>query len=173
MGKEKQVSCIDCGKEITVSVFASPKKARCQECKGGGARPETIEEAPVPAPTTPPERTPAPEAIEQETTAEKPARLDKQPNKALQNLNCPYCKTPMTLISVIHSSMWGDMITMQCRNKGCYIKVEINERDRIEAPIKATPCGTGYDVAMTPEALLEALAAGDISKNFVNKLQRL
>lgn len=173
MGKEKQVSCIDCGKEITVSIFASPKKARCQECKGGGTRSET----PAPAPAAIEQEAPAapaPEAAEQEAaTTEKPARLDKQPNKALQNLNCPYCKTPMTLISVIHSSMWGDMITMQCRNKGCYIKVEINERDRIEAPIKATPCGTGYDVAMTPEELLDSLAAGDISRKFVNKLQRL
>lgn len=167
MGKEKQVSCIDCGKEITVSIFASPKKARCQECKAGGTQPESIEEH------VQQEEAPAPEVIENEAEIEKPARLDRQPNKALQNLNCPYCKTPMTLISVIHSSMWGDMITMQCRNKGCYIKVEINERDRIEAPIKATPCGTGYDVAMTPEALLESLAAGDISKNFVNKLQKL
>lgn len=156
MGKEKQAKCIDCGKEITVSLFASPKKTRCSECKGSS----------TPAPATP-------AAAEHIPNTEKPARLDRQPNKALHNLNCPYCKTSMTLISVIHSPMWGDMITMQCRNRGCYIKVEINERDKIEAPIMATPCGTGYDVAMTPEALLEALAAGDISKNFVNKLQKL
>ena len=157
MGKEKQVKCIDCGKEITVSLFASPKKSRCSECKGDNTR------------------TPAPAAAAAEHTpnTEKPARVDRQPNKALQNLNCPYCKTPMTLISVLHSPIWGDMITMQCRNRGCYIKVEINERDKIEAPIMATPCGTGYDVAMTPAELLEALAAGDISKNFVNKLQKL
>lgn len=158
MGKEKQVKCIDCGTEITVSLFASPKKSRCNECKGNSTREKT---------------TPAPDAAEQGTTTEQPARLDRQPNKALHNLNCPYCKTPMTLISVMHSPMWGDMITMQCRNRGCYIKVEINERDKIEAPIMATPCGTGYDIAMPPEELLEALAAGDISKEFVNKLQKL
>lgn len=158
MGKEKQVNCIDCGKEITVSLFASPKKSKCPECKGN-TQGKTLT-APV-------------VAIEQGTTTEQPARLDRQPNKALHSLNCPYCKTPMTLISVLHSPMWGDMITMQCRNRGCYIKVEINERDKIEAPITATPCGTGYDIAMPPEELLEALAAGDISKEFVNKLQKL
>lgn len=158
MGKEKQVNCIDCGKEITVSLFASPKKSRCPECKNNTQR----KTSPAPATTT-----------EYGTTTEQPARMDRQPNKALHQLNCPYCKTPMTLISVMNSPMWGDMITMQCRNRGCYIKVEINERDKIEAPITATPCGTGYDIAMSSEELLKALESGDISRKFVDRLQKL
>lgn len=124
--KTKQVACIECGKQTEVGLFTSAAKAKCEGCKV--AKDAQVDETgfrPLVGP-----------------------RIDGQPNMALRSLCCPYhTKKPMSIIGVVKSD-WGDVVTFQCREDGCWLLVKISEQQK--GAVKTTASGLSY----TPDDVL-------------------
>jgi len=124
--KTKQAICTGCGKQTEVSLFMSALKAKCDDCKTG-------------------------KQPQQGSNGFRPLtgpRIDGHPNAALRNLCCPYhTQKPMSIIGVVKSD-WGDVVTLQCREEGCWLMVKISEQQR--SAVKTTASGLSY----TPDDIL-------------------
>jgi hypothetical protein len=158
--KMKDAVCIDCGVAIEINVLASLKTARCAVCKTGGKFADVRyddEPAAVADPVDEPE--PAGRVTVYGESMTGP-RIDGAPNKALARLACPYHphKT-MNVIGVIRNDHWGDIVSMQCREKGCWTVIQISEQSRISGPWRTTVDGTTFE----PEDLLESVRGGSLS----------
>lgn len=142
--------CIVCGAEVEVTKFASASKVKCELCKNGGSNTEATEK-PIPD-------------VQQSfggLTHRTGPRIDGQPSKALRNLCCPHHPDkPMTVIGVNKSELWGDQVTLQCREKECYTVVVILERQQF--PLRTKVHGDGYE----PDDIIEALANDEIREFF-------
>lgn len=126
--KLKIVECISCGKEVEVSVFASSAKTKCDDCKGGNKVTTTMTRN------------------ENGFDGRKHGpRIDGPlDNDSLNRLCCPHHPDkPMTIIGVIKSD-WGDQITYQCREKGCYTVVQISEQSTM--PLRTRIHGIGFEI---------------------------
>lgn len=147
MGKSKTkiATCTVCNKESEVSLYASIKDYKCSECKNGKKESE--------------------QSFEQTNES----RIDRQPNKALSSLSCPYCQDKqMKVIGVISSPEWGDIVQMQCRQKDCWLVVSISEQSKQSGPIRTTSSGLGYKVDMTAEQIKKKLAEGTLKQEWVD-----
>lgn len=124
--KTKQVPCTGCGKQTEVSLFMSALKVKCPDCKTTKQAQGEDGFRPLVGP-----------------------RIDGHPtNKALRSLCCPYhTEKPMSIIGVSKSD-WGDVVTFQCREDGCWLMVKISEQQT--GPIKTTASGLSY----TPDDVL-------------------
>ena len=159
--KTKQAECIECGEVITISLFASAKKARCDECKKDRKKNKKsdqqnhlIQKADDDIST-----------IDENTGLTRGARIDGRPNKALENLSCPYHPDKkMKLIGVIKDDMWGDIVTLQCREEGCWLVVEISEQSRRTGPLRTKSHGIGVEPDLPAEEVKKLLAEGKLSK---------
>lgn len=165
--KTKQVNCIACDTLITVSVFASPKSAKCDGCKTGksvqNVPRETVpqqEIQDVPRETKQPQVTTEPQNIDAYGESTRGPRIDGAPSKALARLACPFHPSEqMTIIGVTKSSQWGDIIDLQCRKPGCWTKVSISEQSKKHGyAIQTTGCGTDFE----PADVIDALENGKI-----------
>lgn len=136
--RTKEVNCIDCQEVITVSVFASPKSARCEKCKNTKyGKSDVVEKAEEPAKS------------QVDAYGEKISgpRIDGSPNRALARLSCPFHPhVQMTIIGVIKSD-WGDIVDLQCREPRCWTKVSISEQSKNGHAIQTTGCGTDFEPA--------------------------
>lgn len=146
--RTKPAKCVVCGKDIEITVFGSLKTCKCDECKGGNIKAAT--------PTT--------EAKEDTTERHETVygekmtgpRIDGKPNKALRNLCCPYHpQHPMDIVGVIKNDHWGDIVSFQCRQKGCYAVVQISEQSKMSGPLRTTACGTSFEQDDLVETLRE------------------
>lgn len=127
--KTKEATCISCGKQITVSKFMSTAKAKCEDCKapseakkpvsvasdGSGAVNRTsngFESREVPF-------------VASEGVKVHPGhgRIEKNPNKRLRRLECPYGCGQLELVALVANDRWGDIVTMQCPS--CRLVIEL------------------------------------------------
>lgn len=148
--KQKDAVCVGCGKVIQINVLASLKTAKCDECKGGKRQDV-------------PRETDGEEA--EHTTAYGESlvgpRIDGKPNRALARLCCPYHPhRQMDIIGVIKNDHWGDIVSMQCRERGCWTVVQISEQARNVGPWRTTVDGTSFE----PDDLLGYLNNGRMNE---------
>lgn len=136
--KTKIVKCVGCGKDIEVSKFMSALKARCQDCKNGSRRGSS-------------------------SNTSKAPRIDGPPNKALSRLCCPYHPDHrMTVIGVIKSSKWGDIVSLQCRVDGCWTLVQISEQHRHMGPLRSKVHGIGFESEEDVSRFVEHMKNGNV-----------
>lgn len=148
--KQKDATCIDCGKTIQINVLASLKTARCEDCKGGNK----VEVSRGTQEGGDDVRTAYGEAM-------TGPRIDGRPNKALAKLGCPYHPHKvMDVIGVIKNDHWGDIVSLQCREKGCYALVQISEQSRMSGPFRTTVDGTSFE----PDDLVETVRTGNLEE---------
>ena len=158
MRKLKDARCIECGKEIQIHIYASAKKCRCDDCKRGRTR-RTTQPASTPKPNQFFKGGPGP-------------RIDGRPNRALEKLCCPYHPdTPMKVIGVIRSENWGDLVTLQCRQPGCWLVVNISEQTK--GPLRTKSHGDGFEPDMDPEEIKRLLAEGKLSETWLKQVERM
>ena len=149
MSKTKQAQCVECGKDIKIHIYASPKTCKCEDCKLGGMSNSEQEDY--------------------NNINMSGPRIDRQPNKALQTLGCPHHPDhPMKLVGVIHSPMWGDIISMQCRQPGCWLVVNISEQSKNAGPLRTRGHGDGYEVDLTADEIKDKLASGEIHQDWLD-----
>ena len=160
MRKLKDARCIECGKEIQIHIYASAKKCRCDDCKRKRAK-RVTQPAPTPKPNS------------SEFFQRKPGpRIDGRPNRALEKLCCPYHPDiPMKIIGVIKSEIWGDIVTLQCRQPGCWLVVNISEQSK--GPLRTKSHGDGYEPDMDPEEIKRLLAEGKLSEAWLKQVDRM
>lgn len=129
MNKLKDARCVECGKEIQIHIYASAKKCRCDDCKQREKRAT--------------QSTPTSSSGEFFQRNSEP-RIDGRPNKALEKLCCPYHHDiPMKVIGVIKSENRGDIVTLQCRQPGCWLVVSISEQS--QGPLRTKSHGIGFE----------------------------
>lgn len=144
--KTKDATCIQCGTPIKIHIYASPKVAKCDVCKNNVTK--TIMHNQDDDMNVYGERTTGP-------------RIDGAPNPALQNLACPYHPDKrMDIIGVIKNDHWGDIVSFQCRAKGCWTVVQISEQARKSGPWRTTVDGTSFE----PDDVLEHLKEGKMDE---------
>lgn len=176
MSKTKQGICIDCGKEIIVSAFASLKKCKCDECKGGSkSRVDGDGTGQVMTPTsTDIVESSDPVEVQQNNgnmtvaSLERPfikdkkkPRIDGVPNKALQSLCCPHHPSQvMVITSLIRSDMWGDTVGFQCPI--CNTMVQISD-STFPSRIRYTHKGE-LEVDEVVESVLDGLKNGNVAE---------
>lgn len=122
--KTKEVTCIACGETIQVSLFMSPKKAKCDTCKKNNVMTvfkSLVEEKSAPAKENP--------VVTEYMPSKKNAPVfipDKPMKTALAGLCCPHhTETTMEITSVVRSSTYGDCVALQC--PVCFTIVQITE----------------------------------------------
>lgn len=142
MDKMKDAQCMMCGDNIKIHIYASAKKAICDGCKSQDT--DIVEDLPT-------------------KDDLKGPRIDGKPNKALRKLCCPHhADTPMQVIGVIKGD-WGDLISLQCRIKGCWTLVQISEQQaKMGHPLRTKCHGDGYE--KDPDALIQHLEHGTLHR---------
>jgi DNA-directed RNA polymerase subunit RPC12/RpoP len=129
----KLLCCIVCGKEFEATKFASPKTAKCEECKGKIRHKST------------------PKVNIDMTKLDRnyvPALKDYKPipqlvnNSALRHVRCPACGYEyMKMLTVLDYSDRGLIIHYQCTS--CMLYVALSEQPR--GIVKYHEQGTVYD----------------------------
>lgn len=151
--KYKQAECIECGKDISIHIYASKKKCKCDDCKEQPQE-DSGNDGPV-----------------QYFESQQGPRIDGRPNKALERLCCPYHHDiPMKVIGVVKNPMWGDLVTMQCQRPGCWLVVNISEQSKQIGPMRTKSHGDGYEPDMTAEDIKEGLANGTLTEEWIDKI---
>lgn len=160
MSRLKDAKCVECGKEIKINIYASAKKCKCDDCKRGRAKRATR--------PTPPSKSSLGEFFK----GDPGPRIDGRPNRALEKLCCPYHPDiPMKIIGVVRSENWGDLVTLQCRQPGCWLVVNISEQTK--GPLRTKSHGDGFEPDMDPEEIKRLLAEGKLSEAWLKQVERM
>ena len=124
-GDTKVCQCIKCGKDVTVTKFASAAKVLCDECKGesgGYAQRGEVDYKPV-INLKRIDRNVMPRIEEYNVTPVLFA------NKALRNVKCPACgHEHMKVLKVLDWSVFGLIIHYQCPS--CKLLVSVSEQTK-------------------------------------------
>jgi hypothetical protein len=145
--KTKDGVCVVCTKPIKVHKFVSLKTCKCDDCKTNKTR------------KAEPVNTSDQETAYGESTAGP--RIDGKPNKALMKLCCPYHPAdPMDIVGVIKNDKWGDIVSFQCRERGCHAVIQITEQAKMSSPWRTTADGTSFE----PDDLIETLRQGKMEE---------
>lgn len=124
-GDTKVLPCIKCGKEVTVTKFASAAKVLCDECKGesgGYAQRGEIVTNPI-INLKKLDRSVVPTLEEYSVT---PALFN---NRALRKVKCPACgHDQMKILKVLDWSIFGLIIHYQCPT--CKLLMSVSEQTK-------------------------------------------
>lgn len=131
--KTKDAICNVCGESMQINVLASLKTAKCEPCKANKKQAVKVVE-----------HNGNPSVYGENQNG---PRIDGRPNKAFENLGCPHHpQNKMLIIGVVKNELWGDLITLQCRQKGCWTVVNISEQSKRSGPLRTRVHGDGYEV---------------------------